>query len=502
MSNHDPIDVARSALARLLAPEQTQLDTQRARLDQAMCEPTSPRLSLLARRWIPVSGLAVAGLCAAILLAIALQPGRSRDRPGSDPHRFRTVANIPGGAFHGLDLASASAAEVLRAAGQAAADGVPIAGPNDWTYVRIEATNGPRTPTSTTERWTSPDGERSYAVNTVNITNPRFGRVGRVYSVHYEHLATEVIGDVQWLEQPDGSYDRRADWHDDAGDGRGDVKRTVKLTRLLKDAHDAKGVQEALDESVEGSKLTFRNGAACGTEPRYSSCTSSGFTPQAQGLDAAESRRLFLTGQLLTVSIGAVYSPDTTRAIYDYLAGLPEAFVAPAKNASKDVILSLRVKGPSYVTHRLKNNGSSTGMSYETRPVPGTKYNTKAVAVIDTRTGRLVELGPNPGLTDMSFRYTRFGLSSAPGVGGLICDDFDAPCATARNLEDRLAKDPKAQFEGVVDWMQITQYCAGMVDRAGKPVTAAHPPTGMNDPKAQVKREACERREADRLKRD
>jgi hypothetical protein len=493
MTAHDPIQDLRRELARITPPTAADIEAQRARLDASLLVTDSR--TRRQRRWLPASGVAIAGLAVAVLVAIALQPGGADDdRPSRGGGGLQLVREAPHGAFSGLDLESASAADVLRAAGRAAADGVPLPGPDDWTYTRTESRN-PEFPTQVMERWTSPDGERSLSVMTVNITDPEQGRVGRSYSLHYENLGEEQLGDVTWLEQTDGTYERRADWHDGAGDGSGEIARIAKLTRLLRDTHSADDVRHALDRSIEGAHLEFRDGMACGTDPKYSSCSSSGFVPQADGLDANESRRLYLTGMLLSVTVSSVFPPDATRAIYDYLATLPEASVAAAADDSNEVILSLRVKGPSFITERKWSK--QNGVYYESRPIPGSKFNTKAVAAIDARTGRFVELGPKPGLTDMSIRYTKFGIASGPGVGSEICDAFPRPCDEAREFEQRRASDPKAQFDGVVDWMFISQYCDGMINRDGTPRKGNHmPPSMSKDPKVQAAREACEQREA------
>lgn len=494
MTEFDPLGDARAELARVPAPTAGELGEQRAGMEAAMHGPGLRRRRFPSRRWLPASGIAVAGLAVAILLAAALQPGGSGDDdgPASERSRFQLVTSAPGGAFAGLDLDSASAAEVLRAAGRAAADGVPESG--GWSYTRSESGSADF-PVTIMERWTSPDGERSFAVSSIHLTNPDHGPVGRTYSVQYEHLAEELIGDVSWREQPDGSYERRANWHNDAGDGQGSIARLVELTRLLRDTRDADDVRDALDESVEGAKLRFEEGMACSTDPKFGSCSTSGLLPQAKGLDEEASRRLYLTGQLLTVTVSNVFPPAATRAIYEYLASLPEARVAPAKDGSGEVVLSLRVKGPSFTTHRTPSTGQ--GVGYETRLVPGSTSNTKAVAAIDPSTGRLVQLNPEPTISDMTVRYTRFGIAPGPGEGGEICKDYALPCEDARDLERRLQSDPNARFEGVVDWMFISQFCDGVINRDGSPRQGGHRPlSASNDPEVKAKREACERREA------
>ncbi len=298
----DPIDDVRAELARMERPTGHELDVQRARMEDAITR-SAPvaRAKRRRSRWLPASGVAVAVVGCALFVAFALLPSSGRDGATRDTSgTLRLVTATAGGAFRGLDLDTASAAEVLRAAGRAAADGTPEPGPGDWTFIRMESGRADF-PTTTLERWTSPDGERSFSISTVNITNPEHGDVGRTYSLHYEYLEQEVLGDVSWREMPDGSTERRANWHDDAGDGSGDIARMVELTRLLRDVQDSDGVRRALDQSVEGAELEFRDGTACGTTPRYSSCSSSGFVPQAKGLDEEASKRLYLTGQLLTV---------------------------------------------------------------------------------------------------------------------------------------------------------------------------------------------------------
>ena len=495
----DPVNDVRAELARIEPPNARELDVQRGRLDNAIAHATEPQhvARRRARRLLPASGLAIAGVAAVAFLVFALQPDRGGNSSNDDSSRkgLRLATGTPDGAFAGLNLDSASAAEILRAAGRAAADGTPDAGPNDWAFTRMESGSG-EFPTTTMERWTSPDGERSFAVSTVTITDPDHGNVGRSVSLHYEHLKREILGDVSWMEQADGTYERRANWSDDANDGSGDIARMVRLTDLLRTTHTADDVQRALDDSIEGAELRFQNGFACGTDPKYSSCSGSGLLPQAQGLSDAESRRLYLTGQLLTVMIGNVFPSDATRAIYDYLAALPEATVAPADDGSGEVILSLRVKGPSFTTHRLEDDGNP-GVGFETRPVPGSTFNTKAVAVIDPSTGRLVELNPNPTMGDFTARYLDFGVASGPVVGSTICADFPQPCKEARQFERRRAKDPEATFSGVVDWMFISQFCDGVINRDGSPnPNGGRTPDSYKDPKANAERRACEKREA------
>ncbi len=495
----DPIDDARAELAQVQPPTAHDIATQRARLDDAIAQSgASPRVKRRRIRWVPASGIAVAGLAMAVLVAIALSPSNDGgDRDSTSDSTLRLVTATAGGAFRGMDLESASAADVLRAAGRAAADGVPTAGPDDWTFVAMDWKSGGNDfPVTNIERWTSPDGARSLMVSVVDITNPEHGEVGRSYSLHYEFLAEGIIGDVNWREQSDGTFERRATWNQEPGDGAGDIQRMAKLSQLLRDAHDADDVRDALDASIEGAGLEFRDGMACGTDPKYSSCGSSGFVPSGKGLTQEQSKRLYLTGQLLTVMVGNVFPPDATRAIYAHLATLPEATVAPSKDGSGEVILSLRVKGPSFTTSRM--HSPENGVYYETRPIPGSKYNTKAVAAIDPDTGRLVELGPDPGLNDLSSRYTEFGVAPGPGVGGELCKEFAKPCEEMRDFEQRRDKDPKAQFNGVVDWMFIMQFCDGMIGRDGKPIPNNDelPRSMSKDPKVKAEREACEKREA------
>ncbi len=153
------------------------------------------------------------------------------------------------------------------------------------------------------------------------------------------------------------------------------------------------------------------------------------------------------------------------------------------------------MKGPSFTTHRVTNEAN--GVYYETRPIPGSTFNTKAVAAIDPSTGRLVQLNPEPSLTDMTARYTDFGLAPGPGVGSELCETFARPCQEARDFEKRLETDPNAQFAGGVDWMFISQFCDGMIKRDGSVNQETDMPRSMSkDPKVKAEREACEKREA------
>jgi hypothetical protein len=494
MSN-DPIDQLRDELLGRDAAPAEQVDAQRARLDAAMrTAVVVPARRHPIRRWLPASGFAVAALAVAALVAVAVAPSDKSNNAARETSGLQLVKSLPRGAFAGIDLDTASASEVLHAAGRAAADSVPDPGPHDWTYTRLESTSHDF-PTSTSDRWTSPDGERSFIVGTVNITSPTQGRVGRSYSVQYEYLKHEVIGNVIWQQRPDGTYERKASWSDDANDGSGDLARMVKLTDALRIAKSSSDVSRALYDSIADAKLRFQDGWACGTNPKYSSCGSSGFVPQAKGLTDAESKRLFLTGQLLTTMVSTVFPRQATRAIYDYLAALPEARVAPASDGSGDVILSLRVKGPSFSTHRLRSSGR--GIGYETRVIPGTTYNEKAVAAIDPETGRLERVNPTPTMSDFTTRYVAFGVAPGPAVGGSICDDFPKACETARDLNDRLATDPDAKFAGVVDWMFISQFCDGMINRDGTPKAGDHMPlSASKDPKVKAERAACDPRVA------
>jgi hypothetical protein len=413
---------------------------------------------------------------------------RSNDSSG-----LRLVTATAGGAFNGLKLDEASAADVLEAAGKSAAAGVPAAGPNDWTYTRTESEGGLPVETSN-ERWVSPDGERTFAISSGTVTDPEFGPVGRSISIHFEYLRSETFGGVTWKIDENGPTDRQANWHADAGGGSAEVDRMVRIRTELMDARSDSDVTSLLDTIVNESNLEFRGGMAC---TPGSACQTWGYLPSSSKLSPAQSESLYKAGTLLSVLSSNLFPAASTRAAYDYLAALPETTTSPADDDTGDVILSFSVAGPQMETIRSKPQPKSNGIGFESRPVPGTTHNTKAVARIDSKTGRIVQLNPNPGVGDISYREVEAGLASGPGVGGELCTEFPDACAELRTLNDELKTDPKAQFHGVVDWMQIQQFCDGLVDRDGNVNKAAGPPLSAGSKADIARRDACIKRESE-----
>lgn len=454
----DPIDLAREELRRLPAPTSGEVDAQRARFDASLAAPAPmPRARPARRRWLPASGLAVAGVAVAAFLVVALQPGRSShdDSGGPKPHGLQLVTGS--GAFAKLDLDTASAADVLGAAGDSAAAGTPdLTGPT-WTFSRIES-NDPKA-VDITELWTSPDGERQFSIHELRIA----GR-GPLVSIHYEHLRDLAIGDVGWVDNSGGPGPRRATWSTNAGDGQEDLDRVVRLHDALRDVSSVEGVRRALEESMQDDDITYRDGMACGS--RGSSCMSIGASPRfSRGISATDSRQMLQQGMLLQSLSGNVYGEATTKAVYGYLATLPGVSVAAAPDGSDDVLLRYHVRSDHPSTIDL--------------------------ATLDGDTGRIVSWG------GMNARWTETGVSSLPMVGGELCPKHPEACGELRDLATRLDTDPKARFKGVVDWMFIAQFCDGLINRDGSTKQDAGMPLSMSkDPAAKAKRDACEKREA------
>jgi hypothetical protein len=255
-----------------------------------------------------------------------------------------------------------------------------------------------------------------------------------------------------------------------------------------------------LDELLSEPGIEFRNGSIC---EQNGTCGGSGLLPYRSDLTAETTKRLQGAGMLLSALSSNVYPGDVTRATYDYLAALPETRTSPSDDDTSDMILSFSVPGPQMETVRSKPQPKSNGIGFESHPVPGTTRNTKAVALIDSKTGRIVQLNPNPGVGDISYREVAAGLAPGPGVGGELCTEFPDACGELRTLNDELQDDPKAQFHGVLDWMQIQQFCDGLVDRDGKTLPNAGPPLSVHGDKASLaKRDACIQRESESAQGD
>jgi hypothetical protein len=475
----DPIDDVRAELARIPGPTEGDLDAQRARLDAAMRSAERPtRTRRLRGRWLPASGFAVATLAVGILVAVALQPGGGGDERGGtagEPKRagFQLVTGGPGGAFSGLDLDSASAADVLEAAGETAARGADGVAGKRWTYVRLETvmpnvhigsdqTSPKVTVRTIDEKWVDTSSGRTFAISSSSIP----GRDPQAF-IHYEFLEERTIGSVSWTSNDGFSPgDRRATWHTSAGDGEVTVRMHEQLRDRLPDARDAADVQAVLDDVVDGPGFRFEGGMAC---MEGGSCM--GFGPPVGGRDLTpeESRDMYARGLLLNTTAYDVYPPASTRAIYEYLASTPGAVATPLEDGSGNVQLTFTPPGAT----------------------PGTGER----IVIDDETGRIVERGreSHGGIT----RWTAVGASDTPMDGGTLCGEFPERCDELRDLHDRLQDDPKARFNGVVDWMFIQQFCDGMINRDGSVREGDHLPRSMSkDPKVKAEREACEKREA------
>lgn len=466
--NNDPLDMIREHFGNDIAPREPEIHAQRKRLDAAMCErPGSVEEHPLTRansstrrrrrRWVPASGLAVAAAAVATLVVMALQPsgrdsgstGRRHDRSG-----LQLAGGIAGGAFAGIDLDTASASAVLHAAGASAAAGTPRDATGGWSYSRMES--GHSAYHSTMERWISPDGERSFSIMAGGD-----GRHADQVSIHYEHLRDTTVGDVSWTANGGGPGPRRATWSTGGASAGNMLEQGIRLDDALEHASDEHGVRLALDAALAGEDLTYHDGMAC--QP-HGACMSIGASPTGlHRVDAAESKRMYERGLLLQALAGHVYAESTTRAMYAFLATMPNAEVQPAVDGSNDVVLRYRTNGE--------------------RPVWIT------AATLDGQTGRIVAWGPT------STRWVATGVATGPVVGGQLCARFEDACAELRQLATELDDDPHATFHGVRDWMHIDQVCDGLIREDGSTITDAGPPKSVStDPKLRREAADCRRR--------
>ncbi|MCW2928402.1 MAG: hypothetical protein JWM86_2370, partial [Thermoleophilia bacterium] len=112
----DPIELARLELTATTTPTEGAVETQRSRMDAvvAATSTSSARGAQRRRRWIPASGVAVAAVAITALIAPALLPTgspRADDGGGKSRPSLRLITGA--GAFAGIDLETASAADVL-----------------------------------------------------------------------------------------------------------------------------------------------------------------------------------------------------------------------------------------------------------------------------------------------------------------------------------------------------------------------------------------------------
>jgi hypothetical protein len=463
MSN-DPIDQLRDELLGRDAASAEQVDAQRARLDAAMrTAVVVPARRHPIRRWLPASGFAVAALAVAALVAVALLPSdheasrSSRKGANPMPTGLYLTRAVAGGAFARINVAEASAADVLHAAGVGATAGIPAGADRaGWAYTRIVQHLGHGT--STTERWTSPDAERSFSisVNDDGIHPPRPW-------IHYEHLRDGTTGDVNWVasdRQAPGR--RRATWTQDKPGSNASLERMVRLHDALRAASSADDVSDALSTTLDADHLDFRDGMAC--DGPKGGCESIGTTAFGTDISAAESRTMYENGLLVQALATDVFPPAATRGIYDFLAAVPGIRTEPTKDGS-GVVLRYRLR---------------SGKQQEIE-----------LATLDARTGRIVEW------SSIASRYDAIGFASGPVVGGELCPRYAEACGELSDLARRLEQDPKAQFRGVLDWMAITTFCDGLTDRDGSPLPDhAMPLSASKDPKVKAERAACEQREA------
>lgn len=491
----DPFATLRDALAATTSPCEADVQRQRERSRMARAGASTPPRSM--RRYRRPTMIAIAGAAAAAFVAFALLPSGDSGREARDANPgsgLRLVTASAGGAFDGLKLESASAAEVLQAAGRSAADGVPAAGSSNWTFTRTES-EGDLPVDTTHERWISPDGERTFSISATTVSDSQMGPVGRSVSIQYEHLSAGTIGSVSW-GPANGSTKRQATWNIEQTGSNPSFERHTTLLSKLRDVQTKADVAALLDELLSEPGITFRNGSIC---EKNGTCGGSGLLPSTSDLAPETTKRLQGAGMLLSALSSNVYPSDVTRAAYDYIASLPESATSPAEDSSGDVILSFSVRGPQLETIRSPQQPKTgDGVGYESRPVPGTSHNTKAVARIDGKTGRIVQLNPNPGVGDISYREVEAGLARGPGIGGELCGEFPDACDELRTLHEELQTDPKAQFHGVIDWMQIQQFCDGLVDRDGKPVPGDVTPLSVQGDEASIAtRDACIKRESE-----
>ncbi|MCB0879282.1 MAG: hypothetical protein KDC46_09925 [Thermoleophilia bacterium] len=500
-----PEQFLRDRLHDALDPTAANIERQRTRFRSQAGAP-APRRSTTSRLlprmpWRPrmrkeTFGFATVSIALALTIAAALLPSSG----GDDDHRrgstvtagLRLVTAPAGGAFKGIDLDSASAAEVLDAAGRSAAAGIPDSA-GDWSYSRVVSTGNDKLKASS-QHWVSPDGERTFAIIATDVLDDEVGTPGRSVNIHYEYLRAGTIGDVSWGPDSNGHVNRQASWNIAKPGTDDEIQRMVELRDELSGARSANDVRSILRDVYDDPAIEYRGGMAC--RKPAGPCSSMGYMPMERSMTPAQTERIYGAGQLLSVMSQNVFSAEITRAAYDYLAALPEASTRPSDDDTGDVVLSFTVPGHQYQTRRVEPKDGGRPY-YESSIVPGTTHNTKAAALIDSRTGRIVQLNPEPEIGGISYREVEAGLATGPGVGGKLCDEHPDACAELRDLNERLQDDPDAQFTGVLDWMQIQQFCDGLVDRDGKTIPDAGPPLSVRgDASSLAKRDACIEREA------
>ncbi|MCW2960595.1 MAG: hypothetical protein JWM90_982 [Thermoleophilia bacterium] len=405
----DPFDVARQELHAQPAPV---TDAARARLDAAMAESSEqrarPRRTRRTRR-VRVGAATVLAGAAAALLAVALQPSHTTyDSRKAERPALRLVTGAAGGAFAGLDLQTASAADVLHAAGDSVAAGVPAGDDTVWTFVRTDQDLG--SAKLVTERWTSPDGERSFTISDHRIRDHE-----PVVGVRYEELRRAIFATVTWKGDASDPNSRRAAWHE-YPDNSSSRLPELQLRDLLQTARSTKDVAQALQTITTEPGVSVDGGMLCVDD--HGVCFGEGPMSILGGnrLTAAQGRESIFAGLLLRRLAWDVFPPRATRAIYEYLGSMEQIKTSPGER-SGEVALSFVVADATPAID-----------------IP--------LGALDQLTGRVVKFGRRSA--NLQARYSALGVATNAGRGGKLCGLHPEACREVRDFAATLVQDPDA----------------------------------------------------------